>query len=99
MKSVLEHRPCLGKDDNGDGHWEHLLVVLEVQLDLLLFNQRCESFNVVNAMVDNLAWQHLCLIYDQQSARVKSSQEALLHKVSIVVLLRRKNSVGQRLCR
>lgn len=52
MNRVLKHRARTAQHNYGHLSWHLLLMVLEVEDDCLLLHQSCQSFNVVNSVVD-----------------------------------------------
>ena len=70
-------------------------MVLKVQNDRLVLDQRRQGFHVVHAMISQLARLHLCLIEQKDSAIDKRTHQALLHLISVIVFARSEPDLAQ----
>ena len=70
-------------------------MVLKVQNDRLILDQRRQGFHVVHAMISQLAWLHSCFIEKKDGAIDKSAHEALLHLVGVIIFARSEPDLAQ----
>jgi hypothetical protein len=89
VESVFKEGPSVGNQDDRGVGLKFLLEILVVIVHFLLLDQGCQCFDVLNALIGQLALHHRSLInYD--SGVFEKLENSILKFIGVVVLLGRE---------